>query len=944
MKKIINYLFFKSCWLTKKLVLVIALLVCLNLLYGQGIAVKEIIMLDRDNNFSLQSDSVGSVIIPSDRETQVASTIEELIAGRISGVRMVKTDGAPGASYSMQSRGVRSFRGDNEPVYILDGVLLNPVWKDALSTFWNDAEDYQAAHNILSRINPNDIAKIEILKDADATAIYGNMGANGVVLITTKSGIGDRFSVNVRSNLGISITRRNINVLSGDDYLLYQKSANPNNTMPLESGDPIEWQKDAARIALTQNYYLDMGGNNDKMKYYISMGYSNNEGIIKRSNVSQASVRVNLDRRVGNNAVFGTRMLFGYTNNNMIQATTPYGSLSLTKLMTEALPFELSSDNNYVTDENPRNWLNGYDDNSTQYFATPQVYFEALLFKGLQLRTVAGVDYRTKERLRWIGNETTRGREVEGRAGRSNMNLMTYNVDSQIKYTYVSKRHLLTGLLGFSVNGEYFSNQINEGTKFFNQDLRGVGIQLAENVFPYRNFEWNNSNLSGFLSGSYTFDHKYTLRATLRGDKSNKFDNDLNNLTYYPSLGFSWNMMNESFLSEQNIISKLNVRGNWGRSGKQTILPLDIASSYVTGVNPEIEIENDMTNYYDIRWTTINTQRGIGIDIGFLKEKITASIDLYNSQSDDNLRYYYHKRLGAYDTVYANSASVNNKGIEICLDAVILKNSEIEWGLGANIAYNQNKITDTGSTGDVFGSIIGEKDQKPLVININRKGEQVGAFWGYKSQGIVEERHVLFVPPFYNVRLHPGDVKLIDIDGDGNITDEDYTTIGNPIPNYVFGFNTNFRYKKLSVQLFFEGAAKYDIANLNLLDDVYVSGNFWNVRENTYKDAFSESNLNGKFPRFNALGVKNISSRIMEDGSYLRFSDFIIGYDLQLPMIKWIESVGLTFAAKNLFVITNYSGFDPNVNSYSYNLSSIGIDNAAYPSARSYSIGVKVKF
>lgn len=396
MKKTTSYPSIETNWTTKMIVIVIAALACLNLLHGQDAGVNNLIILNKNNNFSLQPDSVGSVIIPSNREAQVASTIEELMTDRILGVRMVKSDGSSGTSYSMQLRGVRSFRGDNEPVYMLDGMSLNPVWKDASNTFWNDPEDYQVTHNILSRINPNDITKIEILKNADATAIYENMGVNEVVLITTKSGSRDGFSINVQSNIGFATFSRNVYVLNSDDYLLYQGTANPGSVLPFEFGASINWQKDATRIAIMQDYYLDIGGNNDKMKYYISMGYSNNEGIIKSSDITQASVRVNLDRFTGENSVSGTRMLFRYTENSMTQATTSYRNFSLTKLMTKVVPFGSSADTYSLINENPRDWIDGYDNNSVQYFVTSQVYFETNIFKSLQLKSVAEIDYRIK--------------------------------------------------------------------------------------------------------------------------------------------------------------------------------------------------------------------------------------------------------------------------------------------------------------------------------------------------------------------------------------------------------------------------------------------------------------------------------------------------------------------------------------------------------------------
>ncbi len=944
MKKICDYPFIQTGWSAKLIVLGIVVFANINLLQGQIVGGKDRIILNKEINFSLTQDSVRSATKPSDREAQVGYTIEELIAGRISGARIVKSDGMPGAAFSLQVRGVRSFRGDNEPVYILDGVVLNPVWNDAMTTFWNDPQDYQATQNILSRINTNDIEKIEILKNADATAIYGNQGANGVVLITTKRGKKDGFSYNVQANLGFSVINSEIDVLNGSDYLKYQNIANPGNSLPFELRGPMNWQNDVSRVGIMQNYHVDFGGSNNKTNYYISINYLNNEGVIDRSDITQASIRVNFDRLIGNHTIFGTRMLFGYTENNMIQATSPFGSPSLTKLMTKAIPFETSADDDYMINENPRDWIRAYDDNSVQYFATPQVYFATSIFNGLKLKTVGGIDYRTKERFRWIGSEIARGRSVEGRAGRSNINLMTYNIDSHLKYSYNLEKHTVTSLLGASINGEYISNQMNEGTTFFNQDLRGIGIQLAENTFPYRNLEWSNYVLSGYFSGSYMYDNKYTLRVSVRTDKTNKFDEAFNSLTYYPSLGFSWNIKNEGFLADQDIVSRLILRGSWGRSGKQTLLPFDLTGHYITGFTPEVVIENDMTNYYDLRWNNKNTQKDISFDIGFLEDRITASVDLYNSDSKDILRYYYHERLGAYETAFSNESSTNNKGIEVSLNAELIKNSDVTLNVGATLAYNKSKITNTGYNADLFGNSIGMKDEAPFSVNVNRKGEQVGAFWGYKSQGIVEDSHVLFAPPFNNVRLQSGDIKFIDINGDGNITEEDKTIIGNPIPEYVFGVNTDFRYKKLSVKMLFEGMAKYDIVNMDLYNDIYITGNIWNLRENTYTDSYSATNTDGKSPRFNAVGINEFSSRVIEDGSYIRLSDFIVGYNLNLPMVKWINSLDLTFAMKNLLLITNYSGFDPNVNSYSYNLSLIGIDNAAYPSARSFIVGVKVNF
>lgn len=571
------------------------------------------------------------------------------------------------------------------------------------------------------------------------------------------------------------------------------------------------------------------------------------------------------------------------------------------------------------------------------------LYFKAALTEGLTFDVAGGIDYRGKERMRWVGSDVWRGAEEQGRAAKSNIRAIGYNVSAHFAYdrTFGAKHHL-TAMLGGTFEGSNSVNHINEGYKFFKEDLRATGIQLAENVQPSHVVRLRSQQTALFASACYTFDNRYTIHAGVRGDYTFRYDNSLDDTALYPWASAAWNIAAEPFMAHAGAISALTLRGGWGRSGRQALDPYLFNESYITGIAPDITIENGITNYYDVRWTGLNDEWNVGLEAGLFNDRIRLTANYYDSRSEDKLRYYYHKRTGDYKEIYANGARILNRGVEVGVQARLIERKEWSWDLGATFSYNHNRILATGAEndGDVFGNSTGEWFGRDVVANVNRKGESVGSFYGYQSQGIVRERHLLYTPPYNGARLQEGDIKFIDKDGDGNVTEKDMTVIGNPNPSYRYGLSTRAAWRNLSLTVTMDGAADFDIMNLNLLNTAtFATGNYSNLRSDSYRKAYPA----GGEPRLNAVGADVVSSRFVEDGSYLRLSNVQVSYRFDIGR-KWLRSVDLAFTAKNLCVLTGYSGYSPMVGSYTYDLSRYGVDNGSYPLARTFLLSIKATF
>ena len=869
------------------------------------------------------------------------SGIDRLFSGAgAAGVHIRPTDGAPGAAFSILIRGLKSFRGTSEPLFILDGVLLNPTGCDAVSAFRNDESDYQAVQNTLVSIGPEDIEKIEILKDASSTALYGSKGANGVIVITTKMGKKKGEAIVYQACLGLSAVGHTPDLLPAAGYRTMMQQANPGREFP---GEAIDWSRRVFRTVLTHSHHISLAGAGDRSRHYLSLGYSNEPGIVKRTGCETLDLRVNFERTIGRNGLIGVRGNFGHTNTDMTQGTAPLGATSTIRSLSEAAPLRPVAGSDPPAGDTPEAWLAAYDDASSLYFVQQAVGIRATVLPGLSFQVSGGIDYRSKERMRWVGSEVQRGAEQQGRAAKSDIRTVNYNAIASFSFDRAfAGGHRFDARLGGAFDGRNRVNYLNEGYKFFKEDLRATGIQLAENVQPSYLIRIRSQQAAAYVSAGYAFGERYTVNAGVRGDYTLRYDDRFGDTAFYPWVSASWNIAGEPFFRQGGIVSALIVRGGWGRSGRQTIDPYLFNENYITGVDPAIDLENGAAGYYDIRWTNSNEEWNAGVEVGLFGGRLSVSAEYYDSKSRDRLRYYYHRRTGEYRPVYANAARVSNRGAELDIRSRVVEGNDWQWSLGATFGYNRNRLLDTGApdNADVFGNSAGVWSGRDIVANVNRRGESVGAFYGYESQGIVRERHLLYTPPYQGVRLQEGDIKFIDQDGDGGITENDRTVIGRPDPSCRYGFSSRVAWRNLSLTVAMDGAAGFDILNLNLLRTAtYATGNYSNLLADAYRQAYPA----GDAPRLNAVGADVVSSRFVENGSYLRLSDVQLAYRLPVN-IKGVKTIDLAFTAKNVCVVTGYSGYSPLVDSYTYDLSRHGLDNGSYPLARSFFLSLTAAF
>ena len=797
-------------------------------------------------------------------------SVRDVIAGQFPGVQVLSDDGAPGAAFSVRIRGLRSLRGDTQPLYVLDGIILNSPLKDVDQTFWSDPEDYQALQSTLDQIDPADIEKVEILKDAAATAIYGALGGNGVVVITTRHG---------------------------------------------KAGEKLrDWSSSVSlteKMNISHRHHVALGGGENRGSYYFSAGYAMDNGTISRSSLERFTVNTKYDQGFGRDSRMGVALAFALRNNAMVMATSPLGSSSTVKAGWPVSP---------RPGEPVETWLEAYDDYSTQYSVDPHFYLDAGLGAGFRIKADAGFDFRNKTRFRWVGAELQRAAEIKGETGQTNSTAVRVNADARLSYSLDAAGHKLDLDAGAACYGDQFVEYIYEGQSFFSQLLRAPGISIAEKVAPYRHPAISQFATALFATGSYSYRDRYFIGGSFRAEQSRKYDNKMGDGGLYPSVYAAWDLARESFIAD-NLpwLSQFKIRADWGKSGTQDIRPYGYTPYYITGVAPSFTVDG-LTNYYDLRWTNLTEHKEAGVDFAFFKDRVSGSVGLYDLRSTDKMRYYYHELHGAYEPVYSNSAVVSNRGVEVALNGKILDGSDVKWTLGTVFSFNDNVILDNGSTGDLFGTPVGTWNGAALPVTVNRTGESVASFYGYKSQGLVGKEHTLLTPAFFGARLKEGDIKFIDTTGDGNITAEDQTAIGHPLPRFLAGLTNSFSYKGFTLDFQLEGAFGFDVANLQRF--------------------YSDPSLN----MGTAQGTDVFSSRLVEDASYVRLSQLSFSYGFQPGRWRFIESVRVKLSAANLLTLTGYTGADPFVNGYGYDVTRLGIDNGAYPSFRRFMLGLTVSF
>lgn len=933
--------------------------------------------------------SVASVKIDED-EAGRSSSLDQMLQGRASGVQVLSNNASPDAGVSIRVRGLGTFEGGSEPLYVVDGVIINGASSSVNQMSAGGTENSSNEEiNGLMGINPQDVANIEILKDASATAIYGSLGANGVVLITTKMAGKEKPTVNFNAGVSVSTVSNHIPMLTFDEYCDYLAARgrslsaiyeNPETRTGLKV-QPVDWQDYTLRPAVSQRYYLSVSGRPKTLSYMMSLGYNDNQGIVKNSGSKQLTLRLNLDKSIGKKLKIGTKTGLGFIKSDLTSsanANVSGSASSLTRSLLLYRPYmtldKKEDDQIYSEEEEassgPDRWLKNFTNTREEFRVTPSLYVDWKILKWMSFKSTVGADYRNTEIQKFKANKISR--QNGSFASVNETERLRYNWDNVLSFNHkFVGAHTLNAILGASISRSRTISNMSEAWRI-QQDRAGFA-SINSGVAPYTNLQHDVTeySLASFIARAvYNYKDRYVVTATYRLDGSSRFQGS-NKWASFPSFAFAWRVSSEPWFNV-DFIEMAKVRLGWGQVGNQAIPSYRTMPNYAGGVigdhtpgnasMTQVAIYNSNIANKNLRWETTQ-QLNAGIDIGFFKGRLTFSMDLYDKQTKDLLQSKNIALSSGFSTMYVNQGNVLNRGIELTLDSVPVRVGDFEWSLGGNISFNKGRITyigegiekkdiyltpDNMQTCNFFwGETVRSSTSNIAVLNIFIEGQPMGLFYGFKTLGIVQEGEDWPGVASSGGKAKPGDVKYMDINKNGIIDDDDRTVIGDPNPVFTYGFNTSLSWKGLTLTASFNGTFGNKIYNANNFTEYNTSKSGsrpYNVRREAFVEAWSPNHTDTVFPRLE-YSDDFISDRYVDDGSYLRLANLSIRYDFRFKKKKlFIKGLGAGLSAGNLFVVTKYGGWDPEVNSFGSNIKRMGVDMGSYPNSRSFSLDLKFTF
>ncbi len=935
-----------------------------------------------------KSDVTGSLVSVKAEENVARqyATVDQMLQGRAAGVQVTSNSGNPGMGISVRIRGTNSLRGNNEPLYVVDGVIINSAGEDARNAD-TDGNSLQENQNGLNGINPRDIESMEVLKDASATAIYGSRGSNGVILITTKQGLKGKMNIDAYVNVSVSEINKKIPVLNSVDFAMYRNESNlmsgndavyhidgndiysisyPNGNAEI-SDEPLQqinWQDEIYQMAQSYNAGVAFSGGTDNGSYYISAGYNDQGGIVENSRIQSGDFRINLIQNLGQNLKIDARMSTFYSLGNFAQAGSRAGGQR--GFITNVVKYNpiIGNDEDDLANElglsNPYSWIEDFEDQAKEFKVTGSFALTYTLpVKGLKYQLRAGANLRNKERRRWYGLGTFQGDLNNGKLSISDHQKMAYTIDNLLLYNRTfSKIHRINATAGITFDGIHSEDKVYEVADFAATDFTVDGPEYGALVSQaLKTFPKSESILSYLGRVNYTLSEKYIATVTFRADGSSKFAEG-NKYSYFPSLSLAWRASEENFIRSLGIFDDLKIRAGWGMTGNQAIFPYQTFQNYGVAY---YAAANNATNIAfvganianpDLVWETTE-QINIGLDLGFLEGRLVSSIDVYSKETQDLLQQIALPTSTGFKNMLINRGTISNQGIDFSLEGNVLQKGEMSLSIGGNISFNRNKILELGIP-DAPLFIDGEEQQKSYYLgdnvstgnrfkapaNIFIEGEAMGMFFGYETDGIYQSGDEITMSGF-----QPGDIRFIDQNGDGEITSSDRTIIGDPNADFIYGISASFSWKRLTASMLMNGTYGNEIANGNLLQLNTAEGTSTNIFPVAYHDAWrpdAESTTHPRMLYAKENGADGIHDRIIEDGSYLRLGNITVGYDL--PLEKVFSRCQLYVSGQNLLTLTGYSGYEPEITNFMSNGNIQGVDWNGFPNARTLLVGINLNF
>jgi len=970
-----------------------------------------------------KSDLTGAVVsVSSDAlKNTVSSTFDQALQGRAAGVQVMVNSGQPGAATTIRIRGTNSLLGNNEPLYVIDGIQIGGS-NEGVFFVGNGGNRNAYRTSPLSALNPSDIESIEILKDASASAIYGNKGANGVIIVTTKKGRKNEARISYDYSTGIKTLTNKIDVMGLQDFasfnneqaLVQGKTPRPEFANPNTLKGGTDWQNTLFKTGKVQNHNLSLSGGTDKMTYFISGGYNYDYGPVINSWMERYSFRANTEVKMKKWLNFGNNFSFGHTNTKYVMADAGDSPLMLS--LTKAPDVKVFDDNgNYIgvnpgqevpggglAQANPVALTKDRDSRKKKFNVYNNAYVD-LLYKDFTLKTEVNITgdftndyafYARSEYPGFINNQSQLNEQLASSLGYELKNILSYNK--------TLGDHSVNAMAAHEARGGKYQNVFGAGGAFYNNNLNSLGLSNSKYINTGGNRgRWRaESYLTRIF---YNFKDLAMLTTSLRADGSPNFPKN-NRWGYFPSFSAAVKVSNLAFFKNNvTFINKLKINGGYGEVGSDNVLG-GLYIPYV-GVQPTTDggFSTSFLNYdNNLRWET-TTSSNLGLEMGFFQNRLNFQLELYKKKTTDALnQVLLPSSVGSGIYVVSNIASIQNKGIELTLNT-INTNGEFSWKTDVTFTVNRNEILSLGEGGlPLYGG-----------ISKNMEGGPIGRFWGYQTDGLYKDFDDIATSARWNgvntidsgVGLWMGDYKFKDIDKEtgiakweipgytgsydangvyipgtaiytGNASDkidikdasiinaDDQTYIGDPNPDFTFGINNNFEYKNFDLTVYIVGVYGNDLYNstkarllsgdlynqnmLSIMKDRAIpelknGGNAGNIFD------YSLKNPNAEVPRLRAgtnFSQASVNSRFVEDGSYLRIQNIVLGYNLPNSLVNKfkLSNLRVYVNAQNLFTFTKYSGWDPEVGSTAQSSLSTGIDGGHYPVARVMMMGIQVGF
>lgn len=903
-----------------------------------------------------KSDLTGSVAtVPVEEIKKVAVTsLDQALQGRAAGVQITQNSGSPGGSTTIRIRGGNSIQGDNEPLYVIDGI-----------PFKNDGVGSGSSFNVLSTLNPSDIESMSVLKDASSTAIYGSRGANGVVIITTKRGKAGKSTINLDSYYGVQEVRKKYDVLNGREYAQFVNDANTNEgRAPVYTqsqvdafGEGTDWQNEIFRSAPISNYQLSMSGGDERTQYALSGGYFKQNGIVTNSDFDRYSLRLNLDRKLTDRLKVGNSLTINRTLTNQSRTDGDLGSAGLVTIAALQFPSILpvyNPDGTYLitspalsfTADNPAALARDSKNRNTALRAFGNVFGEYQIMEGLSFKLLLGADAILQKQDSYLPRSVSSGLAQGGAASIFNGQSITWLNENLLTYTKSFGVHSISALLGYTQQANRTENNTAASRNFVNDNLNSGNLG-AGSVPLVPSSGIGTWGLQSYLARfNYGYKDKYLFTASFRTDGSSRFGAN-KRYGYFPSAAVAWRISEENFLKNVRVLSDLKLRATYGSTGNQDGIgnypaySLLGTQNYIfgnvvsTGIGPA-QIANP-----DLSWET-TTQADLGVDVGFFNNRITLNADVYLKRTKDLLLNVTIPSTSGYSSAIKNLGKVENKGVELSISSRNIDGA-FKWNTDLNFVSNRNTVLDIGGAPQIFAGQVANIAQN-VNSGIVRVGEPLGSFYGYVTNGLYQTTDELAALTDPQARK-PGDRKYADLNGDKKIDDNDRTIIGRAQPKFLGGISNSFSYKGFELTLFLQGVYGNNILNANRFELEYLNGT--NNQNRDMLNRWTPTNTNTDIPRASTTRPANrISSRQIEDGSYLRLKNAQLAYNLPASVIKAlkIQSFRVYVTAQNYLTWTKYSGYDPEVNRFGQDSRSQGFDYSSYPAAKTLLVGINVGF